>query len=123
MPSASVQIVFKELYTQFGTPLIGFDQAAPLLNLKSKNAASMAVHRGIFPVPIRRFGEKKLVSLLDVAAFACGEEIETGPGCEDPNPYKKQGRPTRAEQLEAARAGMTVGELRQARKEKEASHA
>lgn len=121
MPSASVQIVFKELYSQFKTPLISFDQAAPLLNLKSKNAANMAVHRGIFPVPVRRFGEKKLVSLLDVAAFACGEEIKTGPGCEDPNPYKKQGRPTKAEQLEAARAGVTVGELRRARRE--ASHA
>lgn len=72
---------------------------------------------GTFPVPVLRdAGTAPTVSIYALAAHLSGlaevPVVSAAPACSSAASPSRVGRPTRAEQREAARSGITVRELR-----------
>lgn len=104
------KIVFSALFEKFGAVAIELEQAAPLFGYPTTAAASQAVLRETFPVKVRSAqpGGKRLVSLADIADWACGtQQLAQMP------PKRGRGAPTKAERIKARLAAAMHGDARQ----------
>ena len=92
---------------------INFVDCGKYLNLQ-KNASYVARNRGVFPVRIRSLGSKLICHTVDLIEYIkTGEsqaEFSCGPIAK--KFHKKVGRPTKAEQVQAQQAGISVSQMR-----------
>jgi hypothetical protein len=95
-------------------------EIVPLRNLegvlsKSPSALYQIYRRKLIPFKLVKFGGEIQVFLADLAAWLEDPSRPSLPGCEVPDRAQREhvrGRPSLAEQQEAARLGLTVRDLR-----------
>lgn len=103
------------LLERYGTPILTFEQAAAVLKFPTSKAAYTARRRGRFPCKVICTGTKLSVSVVELARFC-----ETGLPASQTLPIQQNrshvgrrgGRPSKAEQVQAAALGISVKELR-----------
>lgn len=89
---------------------IPFAAAAAMLGYKTVGAGYTAKCRGSFPLAAGRVGAGLAIKTSDLINFLRSGERSAAGGGEGSK--KSAGRPTKKEQIEAARRGLTVRELR-----------
>lgn len=113
-----IELVLSDLLSRYGTPIPTLKAAWPALGFPSLTAAYAAHRRGKLPIPVIDVGGRLSVRLADVARLACGERVEMIPkdSTTVTRPaHARRGHPTKSEQIEAARLGISVPGLRQRR--------
>lgn len=95
-----------------GALLVKPTDAGALLN-QSRQSTYNQLCQGRFPIPtVTDHLGRRMVRLLDLAAYIDGMAVAQPLPPQPRKRDKPQGRPTKVEQVEAARRGITVPELR-----------